>query len=209
MRRDGLKADYSTGKLHKKEVLVSRKTGDIRAVTEFHDPETGIRMSPDPGWNYNPGRSQWQPDLDRYDYDIAKKYIEGAVTGPDFDRFLRGKSSGTYPVAVLSRQYREMIGAKSQVVYLSTETLVKNKSVHPEILLHQYKLLPDLIGNAQTVIQDGALTIVFIKRNGRIFHSVVKSTKSGRALFLTSFRYTNNSEIRRIRKKGKVLKDDL
>ena len=43
-------------------------------------------MTPAPGWNYNPDRAAFQPDLDRYDYDRARQYVEGSLTGPVFAR---------------------------------------------------------------------------------------------------------------------------
>lgn len=51
----------STGKLTEKDVLVSKKTGELATVTVYDDPFTGEKISPDVGWNYNPGKEWMQP----------------------------------------------------------------------------------------------------------------------------------------------------
>jgi len=49
------------------------------------------------------------------------------LTGPDFETFFEGEIKGLFQVAVLEENYKKAIGSKSQVVYLSDETLQKNK----------------------------------------------------------------------------------
>ena len=109
----------------------------------------------------------------------------------------------------------DAIGATSQVVYLSSETLAKQKGLipgnpgHPELTFEDYQSLPDVISKAQLVVQDRESTIVFFKKGDQIFYAVVKATASGETLFLTSFRKAEMTDIAEIKKKGKVLKNDL
>jgi len=201
------RVESSEGKLKEDWALVSEKTGEMRPVTVYRD--RNIVMAPDPGFSYNPGLAAWQPNLDRYPYDVAKKYLEGAVTGPDFTRFFEGKAGGTFPVAVLNEGFRKAIKAESQTVLLSEETLAKNKARHPELEVRDYQMLPDVIDRAHLVIQDGERTLVFYQAGDKIYYAVVKSTKSGRALFLTSFRLASHTDVEKLKQKGKVLKDEL
>jgi SPP1 gp7 family putative phage head morphogenesis protein len=74
----GLTVSSSEGKLSAREVLVSGSTGEIVPVTvlRFRNSTTGeiVEMAPDPGFNYNPGRAAWQPDLSKYPDDLRKAY---------------------------------------------------------------------------------------------------------------------------------------
>ncbi len=220
LKSKGITPESSAGKLSTEGKLVSKRTGELREVTAYTDPVTGMKIAPDVGWSYNPGRAAWQPDLDRYAYKVAKQYVGGGLTGPDFTRFFQGKTGGNFPVAVLDAELMQPIGTKSQTVYLSDETLAKQKGEvegvpgHPDLTLEEYQQLPDIISpTANVILQDSDVTLVFVKRAGRYYQAVVKTTRSGESNFLTSFRRVDDidSEVGRLkRKKGvKVIKDEL
>jgi hypothetical protein len=124
-------------------------------VAVYEDPLTGRDISPDPGFSYNPGKAAWFPDLDKYDYDVARQYMQGGLAGTDFDAFFNGQLKGNYPVAVLDADFMKAIGTKSQAVYLSDESLAKNIANHPELELDVYRKLPGIIQNAQLVVKTG------------------------------------------------------
>ena len=77
-RGDNLES--SAGKLSTREELVSKKTGEMQEVAVFTDTDfvTGKKFSvaPDPGWSYNPGKTEWQPDLKQYDTQVAKLWAK-------------------------------------------------------------------------------------------------------------------------------------
>lgn len=127
----------------------------------------------------------------------------------EFERFLEGASRADYPVAALDAEYRDKIGASVKTVFLSDETLAKNKTAHPDLTIADYRRMPDVVERAETIIQDGDQTLVFLKVAERIFHAAVKATKSGKGLFLTSYRTTNRRDIAQAKKRGKVLKNEL
>lgn len=168
----------------------------------------------DPGWDYNVGKASGQSfkvltnKFETIDYGIADKWISSYVEEPAFKMFIDGKIKGEFPVAVLSIDFRKMIGADVQAVFLSTQTLKKNQNHHPELTLTDYQSIPDVIRNAQLVIQDGKQTMVFIRKNNKWFHAAIKSTATGKGLFLTSFRYTENRDVERMKKKGNILRDE-
>jgi hypothetical protein len=160
-------------------------------------------------WRYNPGEAAFFPNLNKYNYSVASQYIVGGLKGPDFDEFFREKIKGNFPVAVLDDQYSKLIKAKSQTVFLSTDSLQKNKKEHKELTVDNYRALPSIISEAQVIIQDGDQTMVFIRVGENIYHTVIKATKDGEELYLTSFRPSNLKDIERMKKKGNVVKNDL
>ncbi len=204
----GLEVSSGADYLREEEVLIS-KAGDKAKVTVYTDPKTGRDIHPDAGWSYNPGEAAWFPDLNRYDYNVAKKWVEGGLTGPGFAAFFEGITGGNYPVAVIDDAYKAAIGAQSRSVLLSSETLAKNKEAHPELVLEDYATLPDIIGQAQLIVQDKANTFVFMRVGKDVYFGAIKRTVSGETNFLTSVRLARESDITSVRKKGKVLKDEL
>ncbi|GAB4442534.1 MAG: hypothetical protein OHK0040_13580 [bacterium] len=216
--KKGLSVDSAEGRITWEDVLVSKKTGEYQSVAVYRDPATGMKIPTDVGWSYNPGQSAWFPDLDKYPYPVAKQWIEGGLTGPDFKAFYEGNLKGNFPVAVLDEEYRKLIKAKTQAVYLSDETLakqrgwLKNVPGHPELTLEEYQKIPEIIANGQFIAQDSEFTIIFVKHADRFYHAVIKATRSGEALFLTSFRRIDEikREIDRLKRKGiKILLDEL
>jgi SPP1 gp7 family putative phage head morphogenesis protein len=48
-------------------------SGDIkRPVSGYKDPKTGTTIFTDPGWSYNPGKTAWKIDPDKYSPDVAR-----------------------------------------------------------------------------------------------------------------------------------------
>lgn len=68
----GFQVSDSEGRMGMREMLVSKKTGELQVVGVYKDPLTGMEISPDVGWSYNPGKSTYTPDLNKYDADIRK-----------------------------------------------------------------------------------------------------------------------------------------
>lgn len=67
--RKGLTVSSGEGHLSVEKILSGGKEVDVTVYTAGN-----IRMAPDPGWSYNPGKVDWTPDLKRYDKDIAKLF---------------------------------------------------------------------------------------------------------------------------------------
>lgn len=163
------------------------------------DPPEGerhiIRRPPmdiaDKGWAYNPGKAAWEPELDKYLYDVAKQYISGALTGPDFALFFEGKTSGNFPVAVLSPEEMNILGTKSQTVQLSMETL----SSHAKhgMMLEDYQKLPEIIGKGE-IYQQGDTKLVYLWEGGKLYRAAVKTSAGGKENFLVTLFKTNDKD---------------
>jgi len=121
-----------------------------------------------------------------------------------------------YEVGEVSLVLSKILLSKIKIVTLSTDTLKKNLNHHPDLIENDYLLLDDIVGKSHFVAQDGERTVAIMlnKDNNALYHYALKSTTTGKQLFLTSFRKTNKISIDKIRKKNKqgkvkILKDNL
>lgn len=72
MDEQGLTLDTAQGNTVIKNVVTQ---GKPHPMAGWRDPKTNIVHFPDPGFDYNPAKSSWIPDLGGYDPDIADKLI--------------------------------------------------------------------------------------------------------------------------------------
>jgi len=118
-----------------------------------------------------------------------------------------GDIVGAMPVGVLPDKYIDKIGAKTNIIQLSSDTLQKNLAHHPEITTQDYLNLQTVIENASVIVQDSENTLIFVEKRGdRFYHTVIKATQTGEGVFMTSLRRTRESYVERIKSAGKVLK---
>ena len=241
LNEEKLALSSSVGQLREAFVPVSRRdpTQGYQPVTVFQSPEMPNGFAPDPGFNFNPAKAAFQPELDRYDYRVARQYVQGVLTGPAFAGWykelggglaeLRAANPGLdsaalrtlaaeqvavgqlYPVAVLDDVSRELLGATTRVVRVSDETMLK-QLIHrdgQDLGLADYAMLQETIEQAQLIVRDSESTLVFIRRGGRLYHAAIKKTRSGKALFLTSFRLASDKTAAQAAKRGEVLRNVL
>jgi SPP1 gp7 family putative phage head morphogenesis protein len=237
----GLEAETSDGKLRTKmvEAGTDRRTGEIRR-TEVTGISLGSRggkpvtFFTDPGFNYNPARAAYLPDLDRYPADTARQYVEGALTGPEFGRWFsiwqravatarqaqpdvsprqlgaslsRNRGRGMeYPVAVLRDADREVLKTPSQTVLLSTETLIDHLAAHPEIGLDAYQMLPRMLDEGEVYQQDDR-RVVLLSTGGKVYRAAIKvDEKRERLYLLTLFETRQAIADRQVRRVMKRLR---
>lgn len=238
LEREDLQVTDSTPYTREKVVPISPRhpeRGTARVV-EFKTPDMPQAFAPDPGFSYNPGRAGFQPELDKYSPEVARQYVQGVLTGPDFMRSysrlqaavevrlakeakpdlaavrneLRPRLVGgqRYPVAVLDDAYRSLLGSKTRVVQLSDETLLKQllNRTGQDIGLRDYWRVQDVLQSASTIIRDGATHLLFFKVAEKTYVAVVKATSDGQELFLQSFRLSDEKDLEKLKRKGDVLK---
>lgn len=221
LKRDG------TNAMSTQEVVID-KQGTKAKVTTYTDPVTGVEVKPDVGFNYNPGRVHYQPDLRKATPDLAKQYVQASLRGPDFKRFhqkaesivknnpnkslkdLRRMAGGEmWPVAVLDAEHMAAIGAKTSVVQLSDETLVKQvvNREGQEIGLVDYWRVQGVLEQAQVVVKQGDVHLLFFMQDGVWYNAVVKATLTGDAVFLQSFRRSNENNVNKAIKTNHLVFD--
>ncbi len=182
------------------------------------------------GWDYNPGQSYWQPDLNGFSDDLANQYVRAALSGSGlsvmYDRtktlvedlvgqglklpqIRKQMPREQFPVAVLPELFRKAINTEAKTVILSADTLAKQLIRHPDIELAEYRQLQTIYNDAQLVVKDSDKTLGFYYKGSKEFFTVVKATVKNDELYLTTFRRAEEQSVENIRKKGTVIKDEL
>jgi hypothetical protein len=195
----------------------------------------------DPGFEHKPGAT-WHPDLDRVDPTTARQYVaenlrDGVLERwhafidqqvqywrqqPEFSdlegerqrRAIAAKvvQGEKVPVAVLDDEYRGYLKAKTQVVLLSDDTLVKQilQREGQGIEVAAYQELQRTIAQAQIVLRDRDYHLTIIQRGERFYWAVLKVTQDGKEIYLQSLRITNANQVRRqVERAQVVLKNEL
>ena len=197
VKRKGIKVLNSKGKMVREDQVISKKTGEVRKVRGYKLPGGG-KIFPRAGFDNNPWKAAYQPDLDKYDHDIAKKYVEGTVTGPDFKRFVEGKKGGKFPIGVLDPKTRKKMGVKSQTVLLSEQT----RNAHPRTTLKQYQNVQKVIDSTDpTFLPDNRAAYVFTER-GKTHRLFIKTTRDKKELYFLSQHQTRKATVEKMKKKG-------
>lgn len=229
MKQRGLKAEEDVRiEYRQHDPLVDARTGEWDGDTAVQrgisipdaSAESGRQtLWADRGWDYNPGEAGLahlrQVMADRADLAapaLARAAIEELVSGPEFARWF-AKPEGNHPLVTIPPGDAEKIGARVQVALLSPETAIKQRLVHPEITAGEYARAQDVIDRATGKAQDTASGLIYIREEpageggGHVL--VVKATKTGRGLWVTSYRRLSRqeaereSEIARLLDKGK------
>jgi hypothetical protein len=123
-------------------------------------------------------------------------------TGFDSEAFAiwRLSPAGNFPIAVLSPIQVQQLNAKTSVVVLSPDTMRKQIREHPELVDADYALIQTTIANGVTS-QDTDTTLRFVLDAREIFEVggggqvvVVKATKTGESIFVTSMRRLSRNQ---------------
>jgi len=168
---------------------------------EALDPRTDEPTGIDRGWGYAPGASAAKaiqalvPKLEALPQPIASDLIS-ANAAEHFAEWMRAPS-GNWPIARVSDTDAERIASSARVAQLSPDTFQKQLVEHPELSAADYTAVQEVIDSATHVIKDGERSLVFIKDAPDGHLVVVKTTISGKALFLTSLRRMSHKAAQR------------
>lgn len=199
LQRKGIKP--STSPSVDKYTYTNKRTGEIQQIPD------GV----DPAFNYPPtGRraalNQYLAEkVDGVDHALATAAVKDLVAGDVFKSFYN-KPEGVFPVAVVSATDAKLLGTGTQTVRLSASTMQKQIDQHPEIVASEYVNVQDAIESGDR-IQDASGAVIYLWEDGG-YVTVVKATKSGKALFMTSFRKLSSRQAYRDREierlRGKI-----
>lgn len=167
----------------------------------------------DRGLDYNPGdaglehmRTMLARKAAAVPPALSKITIRDLVSGPEFSRWFE-KPSGEFPVAVIAPENAALIGTKNTVAVLSPESHAKQVKNHPDVSAADYARAQEVIDQG-IAYQDSPVSLVYVLDDANGMTSVVKATRTGNGLFLTSLRHLPSdpaqraTEIRRIEKRA-------
>lgn len=176
-------------------------------LVPYRDPRTGgvahVPLGVDPGFAYNPGMAQMREAADRLrdaldqaEPELAKAQVQQMVRSSNFKRFVGKPVDGeVLPVAMMPADQAEALRAQTHTVMLSSDTLIKQAARHPEIAADDYAWV-QLAIDAGERIADGPRSVVYLlERDGWV--AVVKATRTGQGLYMTSFRRISSDEVKR------------
>lgn len=193
IERRQIPVSSTEGKL--RQVQVPLKNGETATVTRLVDKSLpGGKFQPDPGFSNNPALTAWAPKLEMADVQLSRRYIDTAIQGPAFERFVAGKTQGAFPVAVLRPQDQVALGTKSQVAYLSGDTLAKQIERHPEIGLDDYRKIPTIVDDGD-VYQQAGNRLVYLQDQGYVYRLALKVSRDGKELFVLSLFRTTKAAV--------------
>jgi hypothetical protein len=209
IREKNLTVEDSAGRLFETDQPLNSLGDTIRATgIRITYKGKNIRIVPDAGWGYNPGKAAYQIRIERYDRNTARRFVSEMINSPAFDYFFQNTElKQNFPVAVLPEEYQKQLKTSAHVAYISNETLAKNKAAHPELTIDAYRNLQNIIENAELVLQEEDRWLVFIKSGDQYYLTVIKSTQSGEGLFVQSLRLTNPNDVNRLKKRGTIILD--
>jgi SPP1 gp7 family putative phage head morphogenesis protein len=71
--RSGANLDNSDGKIVTREATIGKNENAVTVSVKGFKLNDQDTYWPDPGWDYNPGKQEFKPDLKRYDKDIRNQ----------------------------------------------------------------------------------------------------------------------------------------
>lgn len=172
-----------------------------------------------PGFSYNPGTAHLQVIAEKAGSTIAAALQKGLITparetlraiidDPAFEQFL-ALPDGLFPVGILDEAQAATIGAREQMIMFKPYVKFKQDVSHPDLDISDYRLLPDLIANAEHVIVQNDITIVYITdRNegtAKIWKAVIRNDKRDKYPLLMSYQRSGLGELRREQARAKSI----
>ncbi|MGL4906000.1 MAG: hypothetical protein ACRC38_04445, partial [Plesiomonas sp.] len=138
--------------------------------------------------------------------EIARTSVKEMVTGPSFAAWYQ-RPAGAFPVAYMERSAAAELGASTQLVSLSEETLAKQLRHHPELTVDEYLWVQQAIDEGEAIPGNQPnSTVYLLEEHGYVV--VLKVTRDGKQVFLTSLRRLSgkeakrDEEVKRLRKKA-------
>jgi SPP1 gp7 family putative phage head morphogenesis protein len=203
VEREGLRVESSDGRLVQREVIVGKGANARKETVTGLKLWNGKTFWAGAGWDYNPGKETWMPDLKAYNIDDARLFVSAGFSGPAYRQFIDARNIdeskrifGAIPIAILPKKHLGAIKANTGVVQLSSDTLGKQAKEHPEITTQEYLQLQTILEQPDDVRLDRDRNLVFTKTiEGKNYYVAVKATRTGNGLFMTSMRLNREGTI--------------
>ncbi len=170
------------------------------------DAKTGTPKGIGKGWDYAPGGSAVETVLQLRDK------LDALPEAPSIDLIQSWLSSsrglfrdwleapeGSWPLVRIKADEARAIGSQRRIAEISAETARKQRREHPELTDADYQLAQRTVSEATHRIRDSDRSLIFLREDSSGHVLVVKATKSGQGLFVTSFRRISGDPAERAR----------
>jgi len=177
------------------------------------NPKTGTPAGVGKGWDYAPGASAVDDVLaavrakaEVLPPQIAGDLIQSMVQSEAFAGWFAAPR-GVWPLARITTEDAAALGARTTIADLSAETARKQALVHGDLTAADYAMAQTVVDHATRRIQDTPQSLIYllIEPGSQGHVLVVKATRSGEGLFVTSFRRLSRDAARRDRELNRLL----
>lgn len=90
----------------------------------------------------------------------------------------------------------------------SLDSLIKNIIEHPELTLREYLNIENYITEADYILKKGTKHLIYFRISKYIYQFVIKSTKTGREMFITTFHRASIKQLIKDKKRYPQIKID-
>lgn len=112
-----------------------------------------------------------------------------------------------WEISYIDEQAQKWLGAKTDKVWLSEDTLIKQFFNHDELGIDVYHTIAAGLNHAEKIIQLDDKKIALFKFYDEIFEIIIKTTNKRDELYVVSIFKADKKEISRIMRKGIILKE--
>lgn len=176
------------------------------------DPKTGTPPGIGKGWDYAPGHTvsqtvlQLRDKLEALNERPSSDLIQSWLRGGPFETWFNDPQ-GDFPLVRLKPEDAKAIGSQRLIADISPQTAAKQLREHPELSAADYAQAQATVSDATHRIQDGERSMIFARETEDGGHVlVVKATRTGQGVFVTSFRRMSRDEATRDRLVRRLLK---
>jgi hypothetical protein len=174
---------------------------------ELHHVPVGI----DPGFDYNVGKA-WRagraaelpvraPNL----RPVGPREPQPTDKALDAIREFVRDPKGTIPIGRMPEAVKAAIGAQSDVVLLSADTMEKQLLRHPDLTVDDYLLAPLAIAQPSVVVGQQAGRVVLLRAGAKILRLAIKTTLDRAENYLLSLHYMDDATTRKFLARAKLL----
>lgn len=105
-----------------------------------------------------------------------------------------------YCIGYLQREYSEMLKARSNIIKLSIDSLIKNLLEHPDLNYDNYRTIPFILKSPDDVILGTCNHLRFFKFiNENLYEVIIKNTKNRQENFLLSLHRSDLSKLKNLK----------
>lgn len=185
-----------------KVTYVNKRTGEVQQIPagvhpSFHYPPGGRRASLS---------NHLVEKLEATTEAMTRASLTDLVEGQAFSEWYR-QPAGNFALAYLGRQAAKEMGATTQLVVFSDETLAKQLDHHPEITIDEYAKVQEAIDVGQHAPGNKPNTRVYLLEEGDGYVVVIKVTQSGDEIYMTSLRRLSKDQAKRDEEVRRLMKN--